>query len=269
MIKGLDSFVTLRESDHMYFDTKGQQYLSGTRFIGNFYKKFDSDLIAGMVARSQGVTKKHVLDLWQAQTDEGTRRHNAIERYFKTTIILPSDEDLRPMILNIAAQYSDYYRVMNEVVLYDEDSLIAGTGDLILACTSSSKSVIDIGDFKNYNKGINQKEVDSKGKFRNEYMLGPLSHLQNSSYNKVCIQLSLYAYMLQKKTGRKIGKLFAHWIDPIDPLINHQIPCAYMKHEIEAMIEWKKNNLIEIPMDIPTVNVQHNTLNHINSDWDL
>lgn len=262
MIQGTNNFVTLEKSSHIYKDKNGEQYLSTSKFIGLFYKKFESDFIAGAVARNEGVKKQDILDRWGEQTDEGTRRHDALEMYFKTTQIAPENEDLRPMILNIASQYKDYYRVYNEVIVYDIDEKIAGTIDLPLVCTSSSKSVIDIGDFKNYGKGINQKEVDKEGKPRNEYMLGPLSHLQNSSYNKVCLQLSTYAYMLQKQTGRKIGKLFTHWISPENPLINFQIPCPYMKHEVIAMLKWKNEN----PIPIEPVN---KNLNHIDSDWDL
>jgi len=266
MIEGLDNFVTLRESDHKYFDREGNQYLSVSKFIALFYKKFESDFIASAVAGNEGVTKQSILDRWAGQTQEGTRRHNAIERYFKSMIILPEDEDLRPMILNIVAQYKDYYRVVNEQVLYDKDFFIAGTTDLVLITTSSKKGIIDIGDFKNYGKGINQKEVDKHGKPRNEYMLGPLSHLQNSSYNKLCLQLSIYAYMMQKQTGRKIGKIFGHYISPANPLVNYQIPVPYMFYEVEAMIKWKQEN--PIILDSNPVK-EKTTLNHIQSDWNL
>lgn len=260
MIKGLDNFVYLKPDTHQYFDKNNVEYMSVSKFIGLFYKKFDANLVSGQVAKSEGVSKQSILDKWNGQTSEGTRRHDALERYFKTTSILPVDEDLRPMILNIASQYKNYYRVYNEVILYDEDVLLAGTADLPLVCTSSSKSVIDIGDFKNYNKGINQKEVDKEGNPRNEYMLHCLSHLQNSSYNKLALQLSIYAYMLQKKTGHKIGKLFGHWISPTNPLINFQIPLPYMKYEVIEMIKHKQSNTIIIEQ--PTKN-----LNHIKSDW--
>ncbi len=246
MIKGLDNFVKLEEDTHQYFDIDGLEYLSTSKFIAQFYKPFNSDFIAGKTAESEGSTKQDILDRWGGQTNEGTRRHNAIELFFKTATILPENEDLRPMIINVVSQYKSYYRVHNEQVLYDKDEETAGTSDLILETTSNKNSPIDIGDFKNYGKGINQKEVDKQGNFRNEYMLGPLSHLQNSSYNKLCLQLSDYAYKFQKQTGRKIGKLFGHWISPINPLINYQIPCFYLKHEIEAMITWRKENAIEI-----------------------
>lgn len=242
MIKGLDNYVTIQKDTHQYFDKDGKEYLSVSKFIGRFYKAFDADVVSGHVARAEGVSQEAVLHKWKKQTDAGTQMHDAIERFNKTTQILPEDQHLRPAILNIASQYSDYYRLYNEQILYDKDALIAGTADLPCVCTSSPKSVIDIGDWKTYNKGINQKEIDKHGKFRNEYMLGPLSHLQNSSYNKVSIQLSIYAYMLQKQTGHKIGKLFAHWINPENPLINFQIPCFYLKHEVEVMLKWHKEN---------------------------
>jgi hypothetical protein len=260
-IVGLDNFVTLRESDHRYFDRNTEEYLSTSKFLKNFYKPFDSNMIAGQVASSEGVPKQVILDRWQAQTDEGTRRHEAIELYLKTTTVLPENEDLRPMVMSIANQYKSYYRIHNEVVLYDIDEKRAGTADLILETTSHKNSPIDIGDFKNYNKGLNQKEVDKNGKCKNEYMLGPLSHLQNSSYNKLCLQLSDYAYKLEKQSGRRIGKLFGHWISPENPLINYQVPCFYLKYEILAMIEWAKEN--------PIIIESHTNKSLIPEDWSL
>ncbi len=251
-IKGLDNFVYIDKDSHRYFDRNGVEYMSASKFIGLFYKKFDAESVSGHVARAEGVTKQEVLDKWQAQTDNGTEIHESIELFNKTTQILPKHEKFIPAILNISGQYRSYYRLINEQILHDKDELIAGTTDLLGVCTSSYKSIVDLGDWKTYNKGINQKEVDKEGNFRNEYMLGPLSHLQNSSYNKVALQLSLYSYMFQKLTGRKIGKLFAHWIDPKNPLINKQVPVNYMYYEVIAMLEWRKSNAI--PLEVPEPN---------------
>ncbi|MES3018158.1 MAG: hypothetical protein V4721_10275 [Bacteroidota bacterium] len=267
MIIGLDNYVTLRESDHRYFDKDGREYMSASKFLGLFYEPFDANFIAGQVAASEGVPKQVILDRWQAQTDLGTHIHEAIQRYNNTTEMLPEDEYLRPAILNIAFQYKDYYRRYNEVVLYDKDEFLAGTADHPLVTTSHKNSVIDIGDWKCYGNGINQKDLDKHGKPRNKYMLHCLDHLQASSYNKVALQLSLYAYMLQKATGRKIGKLFAHWINPINPLINIQLPVPYMKHEIIAMIAWRKENATVI-----TTEPEEKTSaieSFVNDEWDL
>jgi len=250
MIPGLDNYVSIKPDTHQYFDREGNEYMSASKFIGLFYKKFDANLIAGIVANSDGLSKQQVLDKWSDQTNNGTRIHNALEEYDKTLQISPENESIKEGIINIASQYKDYYRTYNEQILYDRENFIAGTTDKALVTTSHKNSVIDISDFKTYNKGINQKEVDKYGKPKNEYMLHCLSHLQNSSYNKVALQLSLYAYMLQKQTGRKIGKLFAHWINPNNPLINFQIPVPYMKHEIIAMIKHKNENPIILPKSV-------------------
>jgi hypothetical protein len=244
MILGLDNYVTIDKESHRYFDADGREYMSASKFIGRFYKPFNADMIAGFSAKAEGVSKKIILDRWQSQTDEGTRKHAAIERFFKTTCILPEDEDLRPMILNVVSQYSKYHRVYNEQIVYDVENFLAGTLDLPLITTSHKASPIDIADFKNYGKGINQKEINKNGSDRNDYMLHCLDHLVNSSYNKIALQLSLYSYMLQKQTGRRIGRLFAHQINPTNPLINHRIPFPFMKHEILAMLEWHKTNPI-------------------------
>lgn len=268
-IKGIDNWVFLKEDTHQYFDLEGTEYMSASKFIGLFYKKFDANVVAGFTAQSEGITKEEVLEKWDGQTKNGTRIHNGIERFNKTTEILPADEPLRPAILNISSQYKGYYRLYNEQVLYLRDELVAGTTDVVGVCTSSPKSVIDIGDYKTYNKGINQKEVNKDGNFRNEYMLGPLSHLQNSSYNKLCLQISLYAYMFQRMTKqyeRKIGRLFGHWINPENPLINYQIPVAYLYYEIEAMLDYKRNNAIVIEQPQPAKSVLSN---FGNSEWEM
>lgn len=246
MIQGLDNYVKLEPVSHTYKDTDGNEYESVSKFRSPFKKAFNKEMISSQVAKSEGRTKQSVLDEWESRTDEGTRIHNAIERFNKTAEILPEDEDLREAILDIVSQYTGYYRVYNEVVVYDEENRIAGTMDQPMQVTSSKKSVIDIVDFKTNYQGIKQKEIDKHGKLRNDYMLGCLSHLQNSKYNDYAIQLSIYAYMMEKKTGLKIGQLSIHWINPANPMQNFQIPVPYMKYEVLAMIQWKKDNATPI-----------------------
>jgi len=268
MIKGVDNYVTLEPITHTYKDTDNRSYESVSKFRSHFKKPFDKEMIAYQVAKAEGRTKQSVLDEWDGRTDEGTRIHNALERYNKTAVILPSDEDLTLVIKDIAKQYSGYHRVYNEVVVYDTEEMIAGTMDQPMQVTSSSKSVIDIVDFKTNYQGIKQKEVDKNGKFRNDYMLGALSHLQNSKYNDYAIQLSIYAYMLEKK-GNKIGSLAIHWINPADPMDNFIIPVPYMKHDVIAMINWKKENAVPVEhIEIKEESKQQPLLPNL-ENWDL
>jgi hypothetical protein len=263
LIKGLDNFVTLEPESHIYTDKDGGTYLSVSKFLDLFSKKFDRMGISKMSAAKKGVSQEEILAEWDKKRDDsidhGNRIHHALERYEKSTTILPEDEDLRPMILSVTKQYSHYYRCYQEVCLYDTEFMIAGTSDKVLQCTSSPKSIFDLSDYKtNLSKGI---------QFKNDYgqyMLGPLSHLQDCNYVKYSLQLSIYSYLLQKKTGCKIGQLSIHYIPAHNYLYHVKYPVPYMKMEVEAMLKWKQENAIPLPIiESPT------NKSLIPEDWSL
>ena len=124
--------------------------------------------------------------------------------------------------------------------MYNTDHLIAGTSDKLCVMNNRADAVVDIADYKNYVKGLPQINIDKKGNRVHKYMLGPLSHLIDSKFNRVGLQLSVYAYLLEKQTGRKIGKLYIHCIPPQDPMKHYMVPFMYMKYEVEAMLLQKK-----------------------------
>lgn len=233
--------VQLEPISHKYFDKDGNEYLSVSKFISQFTPTFDKDRISAAYAAKNNLSQKDVLDQWdkkaQAAINHGNQIHNALERYEKTTVILPEDISLKPMILSVASEYSHYYRIYQEQVLFDKEAKIAGTSDKVLQISSSSKSAFDIDDYKtNLSKGI-QFYSDY-----NKYLLGPLSHLQDCNYNKYSIQLSIYAYMLEKAYNVKIRSLGIRFIPPHNILAHHRIPVPYMKAEVEAMFQYRINN---------------------------
>jgi len=244
MIQGLDNFVTLDKTQHRYFDKNGVEYLSQSAFMRRFQEQFNGEMIARATARSTGENPQDILDAWSAygkeRADAGTEIHNAIEQFFETGT--SPKAEFTPFLLNIRSQYSHYYRVLNEIILYNTTFRIAGTCDTILLTTSHKNCVVDITDWKTNIKGITQKPYDKYGKPTNKYMLGPVAHLQDSKYNLYALQLSLYAYFLQQATGKKIGQLSIHYVNPNNPLINFPIPVPYLKDTIEKMLEWHINN---------------------------
>jgi len=244
-IKLLDDFVRLEPESHTYHDRNRTEYTSVSKFLSFFCKKFDRETISRYSAIKKGISQEEVLQEWDAirdsSIDHGNRIHEAIERYEKTTFIRAEDEELRPLIISVTKEYSSYYRSYPEQVLYDEENLLAGTCDKLLVHTSHKASVISISDYKtNQSKGI---EFTNK---YNQYMLGPVDHLQDCNYNKYSLQLSTYAYMLQKKTGCKIGSLHIHFIPPDNMLDHHKIPVPYLKDTVIEMIKyWKSTTIIK------------------------
>lgn len=249
MIEGLTPTVTLDHGPHKYFhDVTGEEYMSVSKFFSLFKKPFDKSIAYNCAGKGDyvGMTAEEVLNHWEVygkeRADVGTRVHNSLELFSNTTTILPENHDLRPAILNIASQYKGYYRQYNEVVLSDDEFKIAGTSDKVFLVNSNKDSPIDIGDYKSNLKGIHQVDLDKKGQPVHKWMLHCLDWLVDSKYNGYALQLSVYGYMVEKLTGKKIRKLFIHYINPDNPLINYQIPLPYMRLEVQAMFEWKWKN---------------------------
>lgn len=274
MISGLDNLVFLEPLKHQYFHREtGDQYISGSKFLSNFREPFDKNIAYSCAGKGDyvGMSPEQVLAQWETYGKEraglGTNIHEAMELFSETTQIKPENEYLRPSLLTINAQYSGYYRCLNEVVLHDDENLIAGTSDRVLIHTSHKDSVLSIADYKTNLGGLKQIDLDKKGKEKIKYLKGPLSHIIDSKYNFYCLQLSLYSYMLQKQTGRRIGKLFIHYINPENPLDNYQIPVANMYYEILECIKWYKSNAIVI--EKPVTEVKSAINNWGNKEWDM
>lgn len=241
---GLDGYVSMDVDSHTYWDKDGRQYESVSKFLSRFYEAFDAKVISRAVAKSTGEDAEEIAAGWakygKERADEGTRVHEAMELFEKELKVKPEDEELRPSLISIASEYKSYYRLYQEQCLYDTESLVAGTSDKLCLFSSHPNSVVDIADYKNYVSGLPQINLNKKGERVHKFMLGPLSHLIDSKFNKVCLQLSVYAYLLEKKTGRRIGKLYIHVIPPDNPLAHYMVPMMYMKYEVEAMLLHKK-----------------------------
>lgn len=248
MIKGLDSYVYLRPEDHQYFDRDGRRYESVSAFRARFKKPFDRSIAFNCAGKGEyeGMTADQVLAHWDQNRDNragiGTNFHDALERFEKTSVILPEDEHLRPAILSILSEYSGYHRVYQEQVLYDTEHMIAGTADKVCVTSQYHDSVLDLTDFKTNAKEVHVKDIDKHGKLQHKYFLHCLSHLLESKYSDYSLQLSTYAYFLEKQTGRRIGSLRIHFIPTEDPLNHFMIPVPYMKFEVMAMLKWRKEH---------------------------
>lgn len=231
--------VTLEPIEHRYWHKDGSEYASLSRVRNHIKPHFEKEYLSRKVAEREGKTAQQVQDEWAAKgkvaTDHGTRIHEALERYEKTAVILPADEDLRPMIIALTSEYKDYYMVHQEKTLYDEEYKIAGTADHIIETTSHKKSVLNIDDYKtNISKGI---YFENKYK---KYLLGPFQHVMDTNYFDYSLQLSCYAHMLENLTGRKIGTLSIVFIPPHNPLAYRRIPVNYMKMEVIALFNYYK-----------------------------
>lgn len=112
--------------------------------------------------------------------------------------------------------------VVTEYIIYDNYYCVAGTVDLILKNNNNEIIIID----HKTNEKIDKKNFFSKMKF-------PLNHLDDCSFNHYCLQLSLYAYILEIQ-GFITKKLY---INHIKKNKDNYIEIPYLKQEAILMLE--------------------------------
>ena len=165
------NFLFFEEEGHKYNDTMGNEYLSVTTLIHDYYNHFDADYWAHKKAREQGKSEKAIKAEWERIKNEacarGTKTHNGIEDAIKDVskfkdaikyltesssgrvITIADIPNLIPQPLDIDKfkeatnnKYSEIYRVFefyinkgytiySEIGAYLMDYLISGTIDIL------------------------------------------------------------------------------------------------------------------------------------------
>ena len=164
------NFLFFKEEGHKYNDTMGNEYLSVTTLIHDYYNNFDAAYWAHKKAREQGKSEKAILAEWDRIRDEacsrGTKTHNGLEdaikevSKFKNAIqyltdttsgrvitiadipaLIPQPLDVDKFIEATDNKYPEIYRVFkfytdkgyiiySEIGAYLIDYLVSGTIDI-------------------------------------------------------------------------------------------------------------------------------------------
>lgn len=236
--------VKLEPVQHKYFDADGNEYMSVTTLLKNISEKFE-DTIA--YKRASDATRAEWKEKGRVASDHGTRIHNALELYSQTGQILEENSDLEAAIKSISAEYGGYNKSYDELCLYSEKYMVAGTTDKLCTISNRRDCDVDIADFKtNISKGI---------QFYSDYnkrLFPPFDHLHDCNYVKYSFQLSIYAYFFEQLTGRRVRQLYIHFIPPDDMLKHRKIPVLYMKNDVKLLLDTyapKKSNFINVSID--------------------
>lgn len=195
-------------------------------------------------------TQQSILDLWDEENkkscERGTKIHEEIEHSFYNH---PKDISLQKFGLGgkfeCKKDYSELdleYGVYPEYLIYRESDdgilRIAGQVDLIV----KQGNEITIIDHKT-NKKIDQKSGFDTSTKSNARMKYPLNNLMDCNFYHYTLQLSTYAWMLQKIHPEFIIKdlIINHYDHQGNNTLYH---CEYLKHDVEKMLYHYKRELI-------------------------
>ena len=215
-------------------------------------KKFDKVLLELHNITEDEFNKEQqtILDMWDEENrnscERGTRIHADLENSFYKK---KKDIDLSKYQIggkfecikdhnNLDLENGIYPEYLISRVSEDGKLRIAGQIDLLV----KKGNKIIIGDWKT-NKKIDLKSFfDSKSKTSSK-MKYPLNNLDDCNYNHYCLQLSTYAWMIQKLNPEfEIEDLVLVHFDHTDNMTVYHLP--YLKDEVIKMLSFYKKESI-------------------------
>lgn len=224
------------EKSHTYAkdETGNSEYISVTTLIERFFP-FDLKRYIERKAYEENRTEEDVLDEYLLMRDEaaekGTSLHNQIENYLKKTEF---DSDSKEFALFI-----DFYNKEIEprnLMFFDAERMIvsekynvAGTIDCLFKKDNKDEYVML--DWKRSKKLI----IDGRPRiFGYGYALSELNTLDNSSYNRYCLQQNIYKHIAETEYGMKISSMKL--------VVLHENYCDY--HVVDVPVMKKETNII-------------------------
>lgn len=197
------------EKSHVYAkdETGNSEYISVTTLIERFFP-FDLKRYIERKAEEENSTEEDVLDEYLLMRDEaaekGTFLHNQIENFLKKTDF---DSDSKEFALfldfynkEIKERNLDFYDA--EKMIFSEKYNVAGTIDCLFKKENKDEYVML--DWKRSKKLI----IDGRPIiFGYGYALSELSILDNSSYNRYCLQQNIYKHIAETEYGMKISSM--------------------------------------------------------------
>lgn len=215
-------------------------------------KKFNKELLSlyDIDENDFNAVQQDILDAWDEENrkscERGTKIHSEIENSFYDH---PTDISLKKFGLGgkfeCKKDYSELdleHGVYPEYLIYRESDdgilRIAGQVDLII----KSGNEITIVDHKT-NKKIDQKSGFNTTTKSNTKMKYPLNNLMDCNFYHYTLQLSTYAWMLQKINPNFVIKdlILNHYDHNGNNTLYH---CEYLKHDVEKMLYHYKKSLI-------------------------
>jgi len=206
-----------------------EEYISVTTLISKYKKPFDVDTVSKRVAAREGVTQEEIKARWKQINEDskvyGSNFHSAIEQYNRDGTIEEGYEDAIESYVDLGIVDRKDELLVEEKV-YNHEYKLAGTADIIRVEENGGFSVFDIKTNKKFNL-YNQYS---------EYLLAPFSHLTACEFTTYSLQLSLYAYMYQNITGRKVNQLGIFYYDRDSKKFIYY-PTPYLKTDVKLMLD--------------------------------
>lgn len=189
-----------------------------------------SELIESNIQKEANSIAKKWKDKAEKAAKEGSYLHKKIENYYLEQGYIRTEEFDLFEDFNKDNPAIKPYRT--EWRIFDEEYNIAGTIDLI----SKNNNSFEIYDWKRSKKIVDAYTGELIKENKWQKGIGQLSEVEDTSYNRYCLQQSLYKYILEKNYAVKISNMYLIVLHP-DYDSYHKVEVPYLKSEIEYILK--------------------------------
>ena len=275
--------VAFRESDHVYFNLKDadKKYTSVTTLIHKYTQEFDKDfwssykslqflipaeyfkLEKGRLLETKKIDienmckaydidikefeskRQSILDEWSKANSDACIRGTALHKQMEDLVYDNPDTIVRKYgfggKFQIKKDYSDLdlkYGLYPEYLIYNDEMGLAGQIDLLI------KDDNDITLIDHKSNSIKMESGYDPSIKKRTMMQYPLNNLMDCNFYHYSLQLSTYAYMLQKINPNFNIKRLA--LNPISENgCGELIDCQYLRKEVELMVKDYNKKLVK------------------------
>jgi very-short-patch-repair endonuclease len=206
---------------------------SASTIIAKFFPEFDSVYWSNRKAPELGMTADEVALMWRTKGEkaaqEGTFLHEQIENFYLDQEYKKTEEF--HLFENFVDENNHINPYRTEWRIFDEQHHIAGTIDLI----SENGNGYEMYDWKRSKKVVNSFNGEPIKNNQWQKGVGQLSDIDDTSYNRYCLQQSLYKYILEKNYGIKVSNMYLIVLYPeYDKYFKVEVP--YLKDKAEYIL---------------------------------
>jgi len=206
---------------------------SASTIISKFFPEFDSVYWANRKAPELGMTPDEVELMWRTKGEtaakEGSFLHEQIENYYLEQEYERTEEF--HLFESFVKENNHIKPHRTEWRIFDEHYHVAGTIDLI----SKNESGCEMYDWKRSKKVVNSFNGEPMKTNPWQKGVGQLAGIDDTSYNRYCLQQSLYKYILEKNYGLKVSKMYLIVLHP-EYERYYKVEVPYLQDKVEYIL---------------------------------
>ena len=206
---------------------------SASTIIAKFFPEFDSVYWSNRKAPELGMTPDEVALMWRTKGEtaakDGTFLHEQIENFFLNQEYEKPEEF--HLFESFVKENNHIKPYRTEWRIFDEHHHIAGTIDLI----SKNANGYEMYDWKRSKKVVNSFNGEPIKNNQWQKGVGQLSDIDDTSYNRYCLQQSLYKYILEKNYGLTVSKMYLIVLYP-EYDKHYKVEVPYLKDKAEYIL---------------------------------